>query len=69
MKRVFTQTISERYKVGTIKDYPMTTWNWMANGMKMHLDEFTQPRPDETFVQLETRVPGRPRKEGSYAAS
>lgn len=74
MKRVFTQTISDRYKVGMIKDYPMTTWNGFADSLGVPLDEFSKPQPEQSFVggvegssmvdnMIQKRGPGRPRKE------
>jgi hypothetical protein len=53
MKRVFTQTVSARYKVGQIRDWPMPTWNGIAESLKMALDKFTNPLTDSTFVAVE----------------
>ena len=77
MKRIFTQTVSGRYKQGQIRDWPMSTWNGLANSLKMDLDDFSNPRPDETYVAIgstpddrrsiwktpDERVSGRPRKD------
>lgn len=71
MKRVFTQTVSGRYKVGMIKDWPMSTWNGLAESLHMPLDEFSRAEPEKMFIGVEESVPfkrgpGRPRKEERY---
>lgn len=67
MKRIFTQTVSGRYKRGQVRDWPMSTWNGLSNSLKMDLDSFTKPKADETFVELERAV-GRS-KEATNATS
>lgn len=80
MKRIFTQTVSGRYKAGQIRDWPMSTWSGLANSLHMDLDEFSRSWAEKMFVEgieegsslsdtLLKRGPGRPRKEESNAST
>jgi hypothetical protein len=57
MKRVFTKTVSPRYEAGQIHDWPMTTWNGVADSVRMALDTFTKPVTDSTFIDVAEGYP------------
>ena len=43
MERVFKKDVGKRFVRGMVKDYPITTWNNIANSADAELDDFSMP--------------------------